>query len=192
MPYKTHKQYRPPHYDYGAMGDYFITVCTKNRVPYFGKIIHEKEMAIMELSPIALFLQNCIIALPENYTLISLGETIIMPNHIHLVITILEKSQTIQKPPSILQASTSNHKGLTPLLPGSISSIINHLKGGVKKWCNVNEFSQFAWQQRFHDHIIRSSTSFNRINNYVANNVYSWQEDENNQNSKNFKKKIRL
>ena len=191
MPYKIHKQYRLPNYDYSAMGDYFITICTKNRLPYFGEIIQEKEMTVMELSAIGLFLQASIAVISEKYKLVSLGETVIMPNHTHLVITIKEKTQTLQKAQSILQKSISPHKGLAPLLPGSISSIINHLKGDVKKWCNANGFPLFAWQPRFHDHIIRNSTSYNRINNYVANNIYNWQEDENNQNSKNFKKNIK-
>ena len=28
-------------YDYGSNGCYFITICTKNRVHYFGKIVNE-------------------------------------------------------------------------------------------------------------------------------------------------------
>ena len=146
----------------------------------------------MELSAIGLFLKDSIPTIPNTYKLVTLGETIIMPNHTHLVITIFDNTQTLQKKQSLIQASMSAHKGLAPLLPDSISSIINHLKGKVKKWCKSNDFPMFAWQQRFHDHIIRNATSYNRINNYIANNIYNWQEDENNKNSKNFRKNIRM
>ena len=55
MPYKRHKQYRLPGYDYAAMGDYFITICTKNRIHHFGKITQTKEGATIELTAIGSF-----------------------------------------------------------------------------------------------------------------------------------------
>jgi len=38
--------------------------------------------------------------------------------------------------------------------------------------------SPFAWQPRFHDHIIRDAESFDRIRQYVANNPLNWKEDK--------------
>ena len=36
----------------------------------------------------------------------------------------------------------------------------------------------FAWQPRFHDHIIRDAESFDRIRRYIANNPLNWKEDK--------------
>jgi hypothetical protein len=33
---------RRPNWDYGSHGLYFVTICTKDRVPYFGDIILSK------------------------------------------------------------------------------------------------------------------------------------------------------
>jgi putative transposase len=52
MIYKTHKQYRLPGYDYSSSGDYFITICTLNRINYFGEITGKGKDAIIYLSPI--------------------------------------------------------------------------------------------------------------------------------------------
>jgi putative transposase len=49
MPYKNHKQYRLPGYDYSSSGAYFITICTKNREHRLGKIIKTRDDAFMEL-----------------------------------------------------------------------------------------------------------------------------------------------
>jgi REP element-mobilizing transposase RayT len=38
--------------------------------------------------------------------------------------------------------------------------------------------SPFAWQPRFHDHIIRDEESFDRIRQYIANNPLNWKEDK--------------
>lgn len=191
MPYKKHKQYRLPNYNYSEKGDYFITICTKNKIPYFGKIIEDQGVPIMDLSIIGIYLKESINAIPKKYNMATLGETIIMPNHVHLVITITDTTKKLQGIQSNIQHSLSPKKGLAPLTPGSISSIINHLKGDLKKWCKANNYLMFAWQARFHDHIIRNSKSYNRINNYIANNIFTWQDDENNQKSKNFRKTIR-
>jgi len=34
----------------------------------------------------------------------------------------------------------------------------------------------FAWQARFHDHIIRDDDSFYRIQQYIENNVANWHD----------------
>ena len=34
------------------------------------------------------------------------------------------------------------------------------------------------WQSRFHDHIIRDDESFDRIRQYIANNIFNWKEDK--------------
>ena len=41
---------RLPGYDYGADGWYFVTICTKNRVHYFGDIVrtHHRECDIVD------------------------------------------------------------------------------------------------------------------------------------------------
>ena len=42
MSYKPKKQYRYSNYDYILNGAYFITICTKDRKHYFGKIDDNK------------------------------------------------------------------------------------------------------------------------------------------------------
>lgn len=191
MLFKNHKQYRLPGYDYSSVGDYFITVCTKNRIHHFGKIITTKDDAFIELTPIGSFVNDSIFLIPGTYKNAEFGETIVMPNHIHVIITITYQDIFPASTQSSRQQLMAPHKGLQPLIPGSISSIINHLKGKVKKWCNANGYGDFEWQSRFHDHIIRDAKAYNTISNYIANNIRNWNEDENNEKCKNFRKEMR-
>ena len=48
MKLKYYKQYRLPEFDYSSDNGYFITVCTKNREHYFGKI-ENAEMYFTEI-----------------------------------------------------------------------------------------------------------------------------------------------
>jgi len=59
----------------------------------------------------------------------------------------------------------------------SVSSIIGSYKSAVTKHAHRLGF-EFAWQTRFHDHIIRDEKSFNTISNYIINNPVNWQEDK--------------
>ena len=88
MSYKQHKQHRLPGYDYSSSNDYFITINTKNKIHHFGEITNIPEGNVMHLSAIGEYLKQEILAIPSKYPGVELGEWIIMPNHVHLIITL--------------------------------------------------------------------------------------------------------
>ncbi len=66
-------------------GDYFVTICTKNREHYFGKVVNDT----VQLTKIGEFLKLQI----ENTEKIRNGDVtipiyVIMPNHVHLIIAV--------------------------------------------------------------------------------------------------------
>jgi REP element-mobilizing transposase RayT len=178
MKYKPVKQYRLPEYDYSSTGDYFITICIKDKICYFGKIEKTQDnKEIMRLSPIGEYARQAILAIPSKYPAVELGEWIIMPNHVHLILSIRQPDNDNRPRPAPTHPIYSQQRGLQPIVSGSVSSVINHFKGHVKKWCNRNGYPDFNWQTRFHDHIIRDTESYNIISNYIATNVANWDND---------------
>lgn len=73
------KSLRRPYWDYRRDGAYFITICTKNRVRYFGEVI-EGKMELSSLGVIANTLWNEILEHTRNCRL---GAFVIMPDHVH-------------------------------------------------------------------------------------------------------------
>ncbi len=72
------------HWDYSSNGEYFITICTKNRNPYFGKI-RNGVMGLNEIGNMtAIYWQN----IPLHFPFVELGPWVVMPNHVHGVIII--------------------------------------------------------------------------------------------------------
>ncbi len=59
----------------------------------------------------------------------------------------------------------------------TISSIIGGYKSAVTKHANRLGF-EFAWQSRFHDHIIRNDDEYERIKQYIINNPAKWGDDK--------------
>ncbi len=60
----------------------------------------------------------------------------------------------------------------------SLHVIVRTFKAAVTAQCRGQGFSQFGWQSRFHDHIIRDEDDLNRIRQYIVNNPDQWQSDE--------------
>lgn len=61
----------------------------------------------------------------------------------------------------------------------SISSIINHFKGAVKRYANKNDIF-FYWQPNYYEHIIQKDQELLNIRNYITNNPLNWENDRNN------------
>ncbi len=59
----------------------------------------------------------------------------------------------------------------------SLSSIIRSYKSAVTRFANKNNFS-FAWQTRYHDHIVRHEEEYQFIYDYITNNPQLWDEDK--------------
>ncbi len=215
MPQKFQNKYkidsrRLKNWDYRNNGAYFITICTKNRKHFFGKIVN-KEMVLNEIGLLA---NNFWAEIPKHFPFIELGNFQIMPNHMHGVLIINNLLDVVvvnalycnvsdvnalhcnvsdvnalhcnvsdvnalhcnvsSKQNDTLQCNAST-VNISPK-PGSISTIIRSYKSVVTKNAHLIN-SNFEWQPRFHDHLIRNSESFEKIQNYIENNPLNWKED---------------
>ena len=182
-------------------GSYFVTICTQDRDPYFGRIIDGQII----YSDLGLSANDCLQQIPSHFPDAEIPEWIVMPNHIHAIIIINapvvetqnlasqirqktnhSETQNLASPKqmSIHHSETQNFASLQKFGPQSrnLASIIRGFKIGVTKYANEHNLS-FAWQPRFHDHIIRNQYEMNRIGDYIKNNVARWKEDCYNQNA---------
>ena len=73
-------------HNYSSPGYYFITICTHNRQNILGNIKNKK----MILNKSGKIVNEILLQLPERYPNISLSTHQIMPNHIHIILQIVE------------------------------------------------------------------------------------------------------
>jgi REP element-mobilizing transposase RayT len=172
MKFKSHKQYRLPTRTYAEDGCYFVTVCTRDREHFFGKIEHKA----MNYSELGLILKNEIENLESQWQDVHINAFVVMPNHFHLLLTIGNTLLFPKNNKTLWINQEQARFGLQPLIPNSVSSIINHLKGRVTKLCRKIH-ADFSWQSRFHDHIVRDMDSYNKIYYYILNNPENWGND---------------
>ena len=77
---KTHRRrsIRLSEYDYSQEGAYFVTMCTRNRAPWLNTV------AIAEL------VRKQWLWLAEQYEYVELDQFVIMPNHIHGILLLID------------------------------------------------------------------------------------------------------
>ena len=80
---------RAPWWDYGNDGSYFVTVCTRNKEHFFGQVQKGK----MQLSEIGSLVYSIWSEIPIRFSYVKPGAFIVMPNHIHAMITIDKKNR---------------------------------------------------------------------------------------------------
>jgi len=178
---------RLPGWDYTAAGVYFITICTRERIPYLGEIQND-EIHLSDLGGVA---RQFWVEIPNHFPNVILDEFVIMPNHVHGIIVINSPGDVVdvetQHAASLHQQQRQQHQQnqqptaslprSTPK-PGSISAIIRSYKSAVTRWAGQNGHANFAWQARFYDHIVRNQKSLENIQRYILRNPEKWDTDD--------------
>ncbi len=166
-------------HDYSAGGKYFVTICTHGMKSYFGNISVGK-MVLSEPGQIA---NNTWYELPEHFPNVSLGEFVVMPNHIHGIVIIeplcvvvgaLHATSVVGAlhATSLQQTKNKFMSSISPA-PGSLPAVIRSYKSAVSKSVHLTD-PDFSWQPRYYEHVIRSDQEMFRIKQYIINNPGKW------------------
>ena len=183
-------------YDYSQAGDYYITICVKDKHEMLGKIIDGQSVLSeygnavkREIENISIIRKECMV---KKY--------VVMPNHIHLIVQISlvgndgNHSAEPDNHPSNEQATYGNRilESQTDIAESkaevvepradchpplqqrrkSVSNMVQGLKGAVTRQIGFS-----LWQRSFHDHIIRDRKEYREIWNYIDANPKKWEKD---------------
>jgi REP element-mobilizing transposase RayT len=181
-------------WDYGFIAAYFITICTADHKHFFGDIDPGGRDAMhcvstMQLSQIGEIVASEWIKTPgiRQDMNLGLGEFIVMPDHFHGIIIIGEneynrggghcRDAMHRVSTNTNRVSTGNKKNKFGIQSKNLASIIRGFKSSVTiQSREIN--SDFAWQSRYYEHIIRDEESYRRISEYICNNPVNWQKDD--------------
>jgi REP element-mobilizing transposase RayT len=171
---------RLPGWDYSQVGYYFVTICTKSRVHIFGDVVFDE----IQLTPIGEIVAQEWIKTELIRPNVIFDEWVIMPNHMHMIVVITHKieSSPVETPRrgvSTIQQSQTKAAS-AKWAANTLGSIIGQFKGKCTKLIRMEGYSNFAWQSRYYDHIIRSEESLHKARNYIASNPLNWDKDVDN------------
>jgi putative transposase len=168
-------------YDYSQMGEYLITLVTHKHKQLFGEIVDSE----MRLNPIGQIIRVEWVKSATIRHEIELGEFIIMPNHFHAIVHILDTDTE-----NITGDSNGIGRGDRPvapttrprLTPKSLGALVAGFKSSTTTL--INEYRNTpgipVWQRNYYEHIICSDNEYLRIDAYISCNPENWPSDPEN------------
>jgi REP element-mobilizing transposase RayT len=150
------KPNRLENFDYGAGYSYFITICTRNREKILSHIVGEDIILpqnTITLTTHGQIIEESILSINNHYENVFVEQYVIMPNHVHLILTIQDNGRIISSP--------------------TIPIIVGQLKRFSSKKAGVS-----LWQRSYYDHVIRNKTDYEEISKYIYENPINWETDE--------------
>ncbi len=185
-PQKHHRRsIRLKGYDYTQAGAYFITICSNHREHVFGEIVNgelrcdawgdivrAEWFKTAELRP---------------YVELHGDEFVIMPNHGHGIIWILENAGALRGIAPLHEkikfpANRAEQRSAPTVKSGSLEAIVRAYKSAVTHAINGidNTRGSVVWQRNYYEHIIRNDNELDAVANYIDCNPDNWQLDRDN------------
>ena len=154
------KRMRLRGFDYSSSGCYFVTICTHDGLFLFG----DGE----NLNTYGKIVDNEIQKISNHYSDVKIDNYIIMPNHIHMMVTIGCKT--------LRNDDDTIIKELTGKIPHThLETVIGLFKSGVTKEIHkVSPKTVKIWQKSFYDHIIKNEKDYNETWDYIDANPIRW------------------
>jgi REP element-mobilizing transposase RayT len=152
-------------WDYRWAGIYFVTVCAANRRCLFGEVVGED----VELNAYGRIVDEEWRRTAEVRPDIVLGEHVVMPNHVHGLVSIGERTVT--------ESSIA-----TKTRSGSLGAIIGQFKANAARRINLirGHSKSQIWQRGYFDRIVRNDEELQSIREYIATNPARWAFDREN------------
>ena len=161
--YNQRKNTRLQGYDYSAPGAYHVTICTHEHACILGAIHEsgsdtysnaEPQRNRVELSEIGRIADRAIETASESFPAITVANYVIMPNHVHILLTIGKESEVN------LSAFVAKFKGV-------VTSATRRYSPGIT-----------VWQRGFYDRVIRGEEDYLEVWEYIESNPGKWIEDK--------------
>ena len=163
LPQRKHPRLKQ--YDYSAPGSYFVTICAKDRRCIFSEIVERGPRpgcpAVLtppdvQLTDIGQIVEQYIRSTEQVYAGVTVDKYVIMPNHVHILLTIHSPQDGGVRAP----------RPTVPMMIRAIKSMVTREAGGM------------IWQTSFYDHVVRDEVSYQEIWQYIDENPRRWQKDE--------------
>ena len=157
LPQRKHP--RLDHYDYSTPGAYFITICTQGRRCLLSKIVGQGlAPADIQYTVYGDIAREQLFLLEERYPNLHIDRFVIMPNHIHAILSLEETAGASPRP--------------------TVTDIVCAYKSLTTRECKKAKPIDKLFQTSFYEHVIRGQADYDEIAEYIVNNPKQWELDK--------------
>ncbi len=162
--------------DYTEAGAYYVTICSHGERCIFGSLNCGK----VSLSSVGMIVRDEWFQLPLRRPRVRLDCFEVMPNHLHGIIIIGERtSGSIAGDPRVAPTNLGEWRpAIRPKGPAqdSLGAIVGQYKAGVTMRVRreIQRPGYRVWQRDYYDHVIRDDEDWDRIRAYIIENPQQW------------------
>ena len=135
----------------------------------------------VQLTPLGETVEKFIRSIPLAYRDVTVEAYVIMPNHVHLLISLDASPESASlseagggvRAPRPTQKTEKDADNGSAQPRTSLHTVVRGLKSLVTRACGDS-----IWQTSYYDHIIRNEADELRILEYIQTNPARWAEDE--------------
>ena len=187
---------RLPGYEYSRPGAYFITVCTRGRQCILGDVVDGE----MSLNKAGRAVRAAWRDLPNHYPHIELDAFVVMPNHVHAIIVLVDETAHADVGAGFASNATEGGPETPSYRPGNsayerkpahshdhvrrhgLPEIVRGFKTFVARCINRTRGTpgRPVWQRNYYEHIIRNDREWNAVRLYIRDNPQHWDLDREN------------
>jgi putative transposase len=175
---RTRHSVRLRGFDYSRIGMYFVTICAAERLSLFGEVRGNKAV----LSSIGEIVESCWIEIPRHFPGVKTEAHVVMPNHLHGILTIQSKRQDAMPQ----QKAELRLESFGRPTARSLPTIVRSFKSAVSKRVGESGFAigKSIWQRGYYEHVLRNTQEYVEATNYILLNPPRWANDEENVRSR--------
>jgi REP-associated tyrosine transposase len=141
-----------------------FTACTDRRQP------------LLQIPAYRRIVADCGRSLPLHYPNVELDVFVIMPNHVHGIIHLLEvMPESDEAPAGLRPATTTNVVSKQSSLSQVVASLKSFSKREIRQLPGSAQVA--VWQPTFHDRIVRGPRALVAVRRYIVDNPANWKAD---------------
>ena len=161
---------RIPGFDYADTDSYFVTIVSYKRLNLFGDI----RNGIVILNQMGKVVTDTWLDIPIHFPKVSNEVFIVMPNHVHGILTISNDTVGATHESPLLQRQAKGPP------PGSLGATIESFKSSVMRKIHQSWISspEKIWQRNYYEHIIRDEEDYQNKVEYILTNPINWEIDK--------------
>ena len=173
--YPKRKPLRLKNYDYSTPGAYFVTICTAGKRCVLSTIRMQRSCAhtavgdglarpVVKLTNIGSIIERQIEDIPKRFPAVTVHKYVIMPNHIHLLVSLHR---------DLDQASSAGWASPSP----TVGDVVRVLKSLSTRQARPYWGEGPLFQRFYYDHVVRDEKDYDEVWAYMEYNPLRWAED---------------
>ena len=168
LPKRKHPRLKK--YDYSSAGAYFITICIDRRKCLLSRIKNFNDASVgrglapavtkgIEYTKYGQIAEEQLLLLEKRYPYLKIDRYVIMPNHIHAVLILGNRTAGASPRPTV-------------------EDIVCAYKSLTTRECKKIGLASNLFQTSFFEHVIRDQKDYEKIVKYIHENPAGWYFDE--------------